>query len=90
MTVFVIPIVAALLVTIILSVMFRGSDKVDKGFKLNYFKLSYRRKLIKTLISLPVITLALIVIYSYTEWSMAANVLLGLLFLTIYFGSTYL
>ena len=84
LTVFVIPIVAALLVTIILSVIFRGSDKVDKGFKLNYFKLSYRRKLIRTLISVPVIILALIVIYSYTEWSMATNVLLGLLFFTIY------
>lgn len=81
MTDFVIFSIIALFISIILSIIFKGADKVDKGFKINYFKLSYRRKMIRTITSLPIMILALIVIYYYTEWSMLANVLFGLIFL---------
>lgn len=81
----VIPVSIALLVTIILSIVFKGSDKVDKGFKINYFKLSYRRKMIRTLTSLPILILAIIVIYFYAEWSMTINILVGLVILIFFF-----
>lgn len=80
----VIPVSIALLVTIILTIVFKGSDKVDKGFKINYFKLSYRRKMIRTLTSLPILILATIVIYFYTEWSMTINILVGLVILIFF------
>jgi len=80
----VIPIGIALLVTIILTIVFQGSDKVDKGFKINYFKLSYRRKMIRSLTILPILILATIVIYYYTEWSMTTNILVGLAILILF------
>ncbi|WP_163970404.1 ATPase [Oceanobacillus halotolerans] len=81
MTDIIIPVIIALFVSVILSIIFKGKAKVDKGFKLNYFKLSYRRKMIRTLTSLPFVIVGLIVIYYYTDWSMALNILFGLLFL---------
>lgn len=78
---FVIPVLITLFVVIILSIIYKGKDKVDKGFKLNYFKLSYRRKMIRTIILIPINILLLIFIYEYTDWSMVVTVLLGLLLL---------
>lgn len=34
-------------------------NKVDKGFKLNYWNLSYRRKFIRTLWQIPLVLLAI-------------------------------
>ncbi|WP_010529237.1 hypothetical protein [Lentibacillus jeotgali] len=76
---FVIPVLITLFVVIILSIIFKGKDKVDRGFKINYFKLSYRRKMIRTIIFTPINILLLIFIYVYTDWSMVVNVLVGLL-----------
>lgn len=78
---FVIPVLITLFVVIILSIIYKGKDKVDKGFKLNYFKLSYRRKMIRTIILIPINILLLIFIYEYTDWSMVVTVILGLLLL---------
>jgi len=78
---FVIPVLISLFVVIILSTIFKGKDKVDRGFKINYFKLSYRRKMIRTIIFIPLDILLLIIIYAYTDWSMVVKVLLGLLLL---------
>lgn len=77
----VIPVLITLFVVIILSIIFKGKDKVDRGFKINYFKLSYRRKMIRTIIFIPINILLLIFVYAYTDWSMVVNVLLGLLIL---------
>ncbi|MFD1361566.1 ATPase [Lentibacillus salinarum] len=78
---FVLPVLITLFVVIILSIIFKGKDKVDRGFKINYFKLSYRRKMIRTIIFIPINILLLIFIYAYTDWSMLVNVFLGLLLL---------
>ncbi len=37
--------------------------KVDKGFEINYWNLSYRRKFIRTLIATPSVILAIIFIW---------------------------
>ncbi|QCR34433.1 hypothetical protein C1N55_07085 [Lysinibacillus sp. SGAir0095] len=79
-----IPVVIVLLVSFIFSSIFKGTDKVDEGFKINYFKLSYRRKMIRTLITIPIISLAFFVIYFYTEASIGANILFGLFFLILF------
>ncbi|RYG70851.1 ATPase [Lentibacillus lipolyticus] len=76
---FAIPVLITLFVVVILSIIFKGKDKVDRGFKINYFKLSYRRKMIRTIIFTPINILLLVFIYAYTDWSMVVNVLVGLL-----------
>jgi hypothetical protein len=54
----IIPILVVVLVVVILSITSKNKDKVDKGFKFNYYSLSYRRRMIRTLISLPIIVLS--------------------------------
>lgn len=78
---FIFPVIIALLVVFILSVISKKKDKVDKGFKFNYFRLSYRRKMIRTLIILPIIVLLFFVMHYFTDWSMRTIVLLELLLL---------
>lgn len=77
---FIIPVIVVLLVVVILSITSKERDKVDKGFKFNYFSLSYRRKMIRTLISLPMIVVLFIVMHYFTDWNRGTIVLVGILF----------
>jgi fatty acid desaturase len=85
----VIIIAIGIVVTVILSVIFKGSKKVDKGFKINYYKLSYRRKMIRTLAGLPVLILAMVFIYFITDWSMTANILFGMFFFLFFLAQVF-
>lgn len=84
------PIILGLIVVIInviMSIVFKETPKVDKGFKVFYFELSHRRKMIRSLIVSPVILIiALTAIYYFTTFSMTENVLLGLLFFVLFMG----
>lgn len=82
---FIMPIMIGLIVSLILSVAFKKSSKVDNGVELNYFKLSYRRKMIRTLVNIPVMILLLIFIYGFSDWGMLAKALIGLFFASILF-----
>ena len=79
---FIAPIVIGLVIILILSFANKDAAKVDKGAELNYFKLSYRRKMIRTLTNLPIIILSLILISTFTDGKMFG--LIGLLFLVIF------
>ncbi|HLR42719.1 MAG TPA: hypothetical protein VK067_05670 [Pseudogracilibacillus sp.] len=80
------PIITALIVTIILSLIFKGAPKVDEGFAFNYYKLSYRRKFIRSLITLPLSIVFIIVVYLITDWSMFVNLMLGVILLVLFVG----
>lgn len=82
MSAYFIPVIVgiALIISAIMSIIFKGTSKTDKGFKINYYQLSYRRKMMRTLIFIPINILLLIFISAYTDWSVVANVLLGLSF----------
>jgi hypothetical protein len=41
---FLIPIIASVVAVIIFSIVFKGKTKVDKGFKLNYYRLLIEEK----------------------------------------------
>lgn len=85
MVYFIVPIAIGLIVSLILSIVFKKSAKIDKGIELNYFKLSYRRKMIRTLVNIPVMILLLIFIYGFSDWGTLANTLIGLFFASILF-----
>ncbi|MFC3039671.1 ATPase [Virgibacillus xinjiangensis] len=76
---FIIPVIAVLLVVFILSLTSRKKDKVDKGFTFNYYRLSYRRKMLRTFINIPIMVLLVILVYRSTDWKIGSIVLLGLL-----------
>jgi hypothetical protein len=82
--IFLISTIATVFTVIIFSVLFKGKTKVDKGFKLNYYRLSYRRKMIRTLMVSPIIILATIVIFFYADFSMSAKILFGFTFILLF------
>lgn len=49
----------------------KESKKVDKGFELQYYKLSYRRRFIRTLWMIPFAIIAVFLCYvlGFSEWS---------------------
>lgn len=63
----VIPVIITIIITSIFSILFMRKDKIDKGFAINYYKLSYRRKMIRTLTIFPLLIVASILIIIYTE-----------------------
>ena len=72
---FIVPIVI-LIVSFIYSVIYKDKEKTDEGFELVYFKLSYRRKMIRILWSLPIAALCYYVIYQYGFFSKNENLLI--------------
>lgn len=67
-----------LVVILILSFSYKNKKKVDKGFVFNYYKLSYRRKMIRTLTLLPLMIGAVIIIFYYSDNSFVVNLLIGI------------
>lgn len=81
---FIIPVIITILIVVILSIIYKGKDKVDQGFKFNYYRLSYRRKTIRTLINLPIIVLLIFVMHYFTDWTIGTIVSFGLFFFIIF------
>lgn len=73
MDIFLISTIASIATVIIFSLIFKNKTKIDKGFKMNYFGLSYRRKMIRTLISFPLIVLIMIFLM-YIDLSKAIKI----------------
>lgn len=82
---FLVAMLSALIVTTILSIFQRNKPKVDQGFVLNYFRLSYRRKLIRTLwtmaIGLVLLIAALFLIS--VSWVIKASVFIIFVVFTV-------
>ncbi len=66
-------------VQFLLSFMFKRSSKVDQGPALNYYRLSYRRKMIRTLWNAPIILLVIPFLYFAADWSLAGAIGFGLI-----------
>lgn len=75
-----IPIVVAFIVTLALSIIFKDQAKKDKGFSFIYFKLSYRRKMIRTITILPLLLALFIVLYYVANWDVSLVILFGLFY----------
>ena len=58
-----------LCISFILSKVNNNKEKIDKGLVFAYHKLTYRRKWIRTLWSIPFLVICLLVIYKYSEWT---------------------
>jgi lipopolysaccharide export LptBFGC system permease protein LptF len=56
--------------------------KTDKGFELNYYNLSYRRKFIRTLWCIPLAIFAVLLSY-FAGFSQIVLVLMSIIFLVV-------
>ncbi|GEN45618.1 hypothetical protein AHA02nite_13940 [Alkalibacillus haloalkaliphilus] len=77
------PILVVLILNPILSSMYKDEEKNDKGFVLNYHRLTYRRKMIRTLWGIPFITLLFLVIYWIGDLSSIEYIILGIVFFSL-------
>lgn len=82
----VMPIIIAGIIVIVLSVVFRNKKKTDKGFQFNYFALSYRRKMIRTMLNIPIIVIMLLFLKYIVNWSVRTTLLIGLILFIALFG----
>jgi hypothetical protein len=57
------PLIAVLIVSTISSVIYKDVEKKDKGFVLNFHRLTYRRRLIRGLWGIPLVSLIYLALY---------------------------
>ncbi|WP_225743034.1 hypothetical protein [Marinilactibacillus sp. Marseille-P9653] len=72
----ILPLTVSLILTVVLSVVYRDREKTDKGFRFTYFGLSYRRKFIRTLWITPVLALIVWFISYNNVWPQTISILL--------------
>ncbi|RAZ80732.1 hypothetical protein DP120_00110 [Planococcus halotolerans] len=58
-----IPLAIVLIFIAVMSFIYKDKEKVDKGFKVNFFRLSYRRRMIQSLFSILFVIAAFILAY---------------------------
>lgn len=62
---FIVSLIVVLIVQFIMSVIYKDVEKKDKGFVFAYHKLTYRRKFIRGLWNIPVLSVLFFAIYSF-------------------------
>lgn len=77
------PILVAIIASLLFAWIYAKKEKTDKGFALIYWKLSYRRKFIRTLWQFPIPILATIFI-QLTLKSYHITIILGAVFILAY------
>ncbi len=68
----------------ILSIVFKNKEKKDKGAVFFYYKLSYRRKIMRTLWTFPVVVISLVVIFRFAGLNSNENLIISISFLIIF------
>lgn len=66
-----------------LSLLYRNKEKVDNGFAFVYYRLSYRKRMIRTLWNIPIIILALISINIFADLQIHENIIVIVIFLSL-------
>lgn len=62
---FIIPLIIVIIFSSVMSIIYKDKEKVDKGFKVNFFRLSYRRRIIRDLIGIPFAVIMLFLLYYF-------------------------
>ena len=84
------PISIMIIISGVFSLLYRKKEKVDTGFALFYYKLSYRRKMIRSFWSIPIIIICLIIIYLTPVWNFQLRlIIISLLLLSFLLQLAY-
>lgn len=75
------PLIVVLIVSTISSVIYKDVEKKDKGFVLNYHKLTYRRRLIRCLWEIPLVSIIYLALYWFSDLTSNEYKILGFIFL---------
>lgn len=77
------PVIGVLVVTIVMSKVYKDTEKKDKGFVMNYYKLSYRRRFIRALWGIPMIFIVYIIMYRFSDLTANEYIIIGVIFLLL-------
>ncbi|NIK12627.1 hypothetical protein [Alkalibacillus almallahensis] len=69
-----------LIVSLVMSHMYKDVDKQDKGFVFIYHKLTYRRRFIRNLWMLPFACILLLLLYWSTNLASKVYLIIGIVF----------
>lgn len=81
----VLPVVIVLLISLFLAFYFRHSKKTDRGFQFFYYKLSYRRRFLRSLYLSPLVVILWgLVMFRTSVWSQTTKVLWTIFIATVF------
>lgn len=80
---FIVPILVVLAVSLIMSRVYKDTEKKNKGFVLNFYKLTYRRRFIRALWGIPLIILLYIAMYWFSDLTSKEYIIIGTIFLLL-------
>ncbi|ALX49491.1 hypothetical protein AOX59_13485 [Lentibacillus amyloliquefaciens] len=75
------PLIAVFVVSTVMSVIYKNEEKKDKGFVLNYHKLTYRRRLIRAVWGVPIVSLIYLALYWFSDLTSNEYKIIGIIFL---------
>ena len=75
------PLIAVLIVSTISSAIYKDVEKKDKGFVLNFHRLTYRRRLIRGLWGIPLVSLIYLALYRFSDLTSNEYGIIGIIYL---------
>ncbi|WP_113928064.1 hypothetical protein [Bacillus sp. P14.5] len=76
-------ILISLIVSLLFALIYRNKEKKDKGFVYAYYRLSYRRRMIRALWNIPIVVLLLIGISVWGEFNFNETLLISVFFFVL-------
>lgn len=80
---YIVPVIAVLAFSLIMSRIYKDKEKKDKGFVLNFYNLTYRRRFIRALWGIPLIIFLYIAMYWFSELTSKEYIVIGIIFLIL-------
>ncbi len=77
------PLIAVLIVSTIMSVLYKDVEKKDKGFVINYHKLTYRRRFIRALWGIPLVSLLYLATFRFVDLTSNEYKVIGIIFILL-------
>lgn len=80
---FIAPFIAATIMHTIMYARSKNTEKVNRGFVFNHYKLTYRRRMIRSLWNIPIFILIYLGIYWITDLNSTEYIILGMMFILL-------
>ncbi|WP_203333745.1 hypothetical protein [Planococcus beigongshangi] len=83
-TALIIPLIIIIIFFTAMTFIYKDKEKVDKGFKVNFFRLSYRRRMIRSLSGVPFAILVFFLLYYFEFFSFDVFLVILAIILMVY------
>lgn len=80
----IVPMIAVLVVSTIMSKIYKDKEKKDTGFVLNYYRLTYRRRFIRAIWGVPIVSLLFLALYWFSDLTSNEYKVIGIIFFLLF------